>query len=155
MFNVQLYLEEALLAEIEYQKFVVQSNLKVSRLSISEAEHVLHSRVRKKFLHLDRSPDLSKSIFLHSRLGTCQTQVIYIVSKLKNFWTYTQKWFIFWKSDVVISVLECRTFCLFLSKFKWSNLCSPYCFIVEAGTHGQLPFNLQKSKKCRSSTSAG
>ena len=30
MFNVQLYLEEAVLAEIEYQTFVGQSNLKVS-----------------------------------------------------------------------------------------------------------------------------
>ena len=52
MFNVQLYLEESLLAEIEYQKFVVQSNLKVSRLSISEVEHVLHS---SSYTLLDRS----------------------------------------------------------------------------------------------------
>ena len=30
MFDVKLYLDESLLAEIEYQKFVVQNSIKVS-----------------------------------------------------------------------------------------------------------------------------
>lgn len=32
MFDVKLYLDESLLAEIEYQKFVVQNSIKVSSM---------------------------------------------------------------------------------------------------------------------------
>ena len=120
MFNVQLYLEESVLAEIEYQKFVAQSNLKVSGVM---------SR-----------PWCNQVIFvcIHSRWSTCA--VINILSKLKFSGQKTSLSIILSESDV-----ESRAGTCVLSNSSVKSMFSIFSYLAETATNGKLTFNLQQN----------